>query len=226
MEGDFFMKKYKKQIFGIIFIIFTIVSIAWSFTDTSGEKPKEIVIEKVKTKENKVEESKQSKTIVDVKGAVNAPGVYELTEENNVIDAINAAGGLREDSDTSNINLSKKLKDEMVIIVYTAGEVQNMKENSKIVCPKVNDVCVTKEDEKAILEDEKNTLEDSKKGIININTATKEELMTLPGVGESKANLIIEYREKNGNFITIEDIKNVTGIGDSLFEKIKDSITV
>ena len=213
------MKKYKKQIFGITFIIFTVISILWSVTDTTEEKPKEIVKEKVKTKENVVEKPKQTKVIVDVKGAVNAPGVYELTEENNVIDAVNAAGGLREDSDTNNINLSKKLKDEMVIIVYTIGEVQNMKEASKITCPPVNDVCVTKDDEKAVLEDEET-------GIININEATKENLMTLTGIGESKANAIIEYREKNGNFESIEDIKNVPGIGDSLFEKIKDSITV
>lgn len=212
------MKKYKKQLFRFLFIIFTVISIFWSVTDTIEEKPKEIVKETVKTKENK-EEKTENRVIVDVKGAINSPGVYELTEENNVIDAINAAGGLREDSDTSNINLSKKLKDEMVIIVYNVSEVQNMKEKDKIVCPPVNDVCVTKEDEKAKLEDEET-------GSININTATKEQLMTLSGVGESKANAIIEYREKNGNFENVEDIKNVSGIGDNLFEKIKDNITV
>ena len=214
------MKKYKKKIFGVLFVVFAILSITWSVMDTE-ESTQKIVKEPVKTKEKKEdkEEVQDEKVIVDVKGAVNAPGVYELTVKNNVIDAVNAAGGLRGDSDTSNINLSKKLRDEMVIIVYTVSEIQNMKERENIVCPKVNDACVTKEDEEALLESEES-------GLININTATKEELMTLTGVGEAKALAITEYRDKNGNFETIEDIKKVPGIGESLFEKIKDSITI
>lgn len=216
------MKKYRKKIFVITFAIFTILSIIWSFTDTEIEEPKKEVSETIKTKENKEEKKETTnKVIVDVKGAINSPGVYELTKDNNVFDAINKAGGLREGSDTSNINLSKKLKDEMVIIVYTSAEIAEMKNESNVVCPPVNNACTTKQDEEALLEESK-----EEGGLININTATKEELLTLSGVGETKAEAVIKYREENGKYENIEDIKKVSGIGDSLFEKIKDNITV
>ncbi len=222
MEGDFFMKKYKKKIFVIVFVLFALISIVWSVSDTETIEPKKEVSEVVKRKENKEEEkSTSNKVIVDVKGAVNNPGVYELTSDNNVFDSINMAGGLRADSDTSNINLSKKLVSEMVIIVYTNAEIQEMKNEKKVVCPPVNNACVSEEDEGALLESD-----DEDSGLVNINTASKEELLTLSGVGESKALAIIKYREENGAFETLEDIKKVSGIGDSLFEKIKDSITV
>ena len=131
------------------------------------------------------------------------------------------AGGLRKDSDTSNINLSKKLTDEMVIIVYTKKEIQEEKNKNEIVCPPCNNACIKEEDEKAkIITDKTNNTK------ININTATMEELQTLNGIGEAKAKAIIEYRNKNEKFKTIDEIKNVTGIGESAFEKIKDSITV
>lgn len=213
------MKKYKKKIFAGLFLLFTVFVIFWSLDDGDYEESKKEVKEVVKTE--KKEEVKNDKVIVDVKGEVNAPGVYELTSQNNVNDAINIAGGLTDSSDTSNINLSKKLSDEMVIIVYSKEDIRLMKEEKKIVCPEVNNACVTSSDEKAILEED--TIEN---GLVNINSAGKEQLMTLNGVGESKAKAIIEYREKNGEYQIIEDIKNVPGIGDSLFEKIKDQITV
>ena len=144
-----------------------------------------------------------------------------------VIDAIELAGGLTNNADTSVINLSKKLTDEMVIIIYSKNQVKNFestKEKEKVVQDKCiqenenalkNDACIVEEKTK-----DTNTIQ----GKVNINTASLEELQTLPGVGESKAKSIIEYREKQ-KFKTIEDIKNVTGIGDSLFAKIKENIT-
>ena len=147
-----------------------------------------------------------------------------------MIDAINASGGLTEKSDTSIINLSKKLHDEMLIIVYTFDEIKeyknknlemeeiNKKMSEKLVCPdKSNDSCINN--------NSKNN-EVSSNSKVSINTATLDELMSISGIGESKAKEIIKYREENGNFETIDEVTNVSGIGDALFEKIKDSITV
>ena len=215
-----FIKKHKGKIFIIIFIIFTAYTVidTYSLKEPKEEK-KEVTIKK-QAKENK--ETVSQKVLIDVKGEVNTPGVYELTVDNTVIDAIKKAGGLTSQSDTSNINLSKKLEDEMVIIVYSKEEIKEM--NKEIECPPCNDVCVTKEDEKALLE-EKET-EEKITGKVNLNEADIEALQTLDGIGEVKAKAIIDYRDKNGPFKQIEDIKNVSGIGDSVYEKIKDNITV
>lgn len=185
------------------------------------------------TKEKKeVGESKdinEYKTLfVDVKGSVNMPGVYEIDEGKRIIDAINLAGGLTENADTINLNLSEKLTDEMYIIVYSKEEIYNYKKNIEksneeikcasveCICPDVkNDACINKED---------NNTEKVSNDKVSINNASKEELTNLPGIGESKAEAIISYRNENGNFQNIEDIKNVTGIGDALFEKIKEKI--
>ena len=138
------------------------------------------------------------------------------------------AGGLLESANTNVINLSKRVVDEMVIIVYTNEEIENYQKDSEVItefvyieipceCPDtMNDACITEKEE---IKNEENEL-------VSINTASKDELMTLSGIGESKANSIIEYREEHGIFEAIEDIMNVSGIGESAFEKIKNQITV
>lgn len=215
-----FIKKHKGKIFIIIFIIFTAYTVIDTYSLKEPKEGKKEVTIKKQAKEDK--ETVSQKVLIDVKGEVNTPGVYELTVDNTVIDAIKKAGGLTSQSDTSNINLSKKLEDEMVIIVYSKEEIKEM--NKEIECPPCNDVCVTKEDEKALLE-EKET-EEKITGKVNLNEADIEALQTLDGIGEVKAKAIIDYRDKNGPFKQIEDIKNVSGIGDSVYEKIKDNITV
>ena len=173
-------------------------------------------------------EEKKSSVFVDIKGAVNNPGVYELSSDKKIIDVIELAGGLLEKADTSIINLSKKVKDEMCIIIYTIDEINNYKKEllpskkiikeieERIICPDTtNDGCINLNVEKEQIED----------GKININTSSLEELMTLPSIGEAKAKNIIEYR-KNNKFEKIEDILNVKGIGNSVFEKIKDNIEI
>lgn len=139
---------------------------------------------------------------VDIKGSIVNPGVYEVSNSDRINDVINKAGGLLEDANTSNINLSKRVKDEMVIVISNN---QNVEEE--------------------VIDFETNNYTESNNSLVSINSASKEELMSLSGIGESKALAIIKYRE-NQKFNSIEDIKNVNGIGDSLFEKIKDSITV
>lgn len=184
-----------------------------------------------KPKEVKAEESnKTCAYFVDIKGSVNNPGVYEVDCNKRVIDVINIAGGLTDNADTTILNLSKKVKDEMYIIVYSNDEIKEYKQKllpskeiikqveEKIICPdNSNDAC-----EKTNTSSKKEEVKVD--GKININTATKDELMTLTGIGESKADKIIEYRNSN-KFSTIDDIKNISGIGESIFNKIKDNIT-
>lgn len=136
---------------------------------------------------------------VDIKGCIKNPGVYKLVKGSRVKDVIELAGGLTSDSDTSNINLAKIIEDEMVININSVND--NSGNNYGMNSTNLSD-------------------------LININTASLEQLMTLSGIGESKAKSIISYREENGNFKAIEDITKVSGIGQALYEKIKDYITV
>ena len=228
----YFIKKYFKYIFTFFICIMLFVIV---YENNNN-------IEKVSAKENnsitKKEDKKESDStiFVDVKGAVNNPGVYELESGKRVINAINKAGGLSSNANSININLSKKLTDEMVIIVYTKNEILNYKNGGNVktiscasnecVCPDSNnDACISKTSSNSKSLGSKAIIKNSNSKV-SINSASKEELMTLNGVGEAKAQKIIEYREKNGQFKSIEDIKNVSGIGDSMYEKIKDSITL
>jgi competence protein ComEA len=170
---------------------------------------------------------------VDIKGAVANPNVYKVKPDARIIDVIGLAGGLTNDADTSVLNLSKKVNDEMFIIIYTKSEIENFKNKgittNEVIkyiekscdCPDptINDSCITD-----ITEDDSEDEISATK--IDLNNATKEELMILPGIGEAKALAIIEYRNTSGLFEKIEDVKNVTGIGDSIFDKIKDYITL
>ena len=174
------------------------------------EKASEKDIEKVEEKDIEI-----SKVIVDIKGMVNNPGVYEVESGKRVNDVINMAGGLLEGADTSNINLAKIVVDEMTIIIYSKEEVleKYKKEVCICDCPEItNDACITEEKEN--------------NNLININTGDIKVLMSLDGLGEAKARAIIEYRDKNGLFKDISELKNVPGIGEAIFEKIKDYITV
>ncbi len=164
---------------------------------------------------------------VDLKGAVAAPGVYEMREGSRVNDVIYQAGGTLENADLSRINLSKHIEDEMVIIVYTKEEMaayQNAQTKIEYVyiepectCPDdVNDACI---EPKPSHPDA--TLSEK----ISLNEATQKELEMLSGIGEAKAKIIIEYRE-NKPFETIEELKDIKGIGEKIFEKIKDYITI
>ena len=168
------------------------------------------------------------------KGAVKKPGVYILDEGSIVNDAIVASGGITSSGVTSNINLSKKLKDEMVIYIFSKSEIAKQNTNNKLVCevPKctceqiVVDKDIEASKEKESLGESYASVEKTISNKISINTDSIADLTTLSGIGEAKAKAIIEYRKANGNFATIEDIKKVPGISDNIYEKIKDYITV
>ena len=137
---------------------------------------------------------------VDIKGAVKKPGVYQMKAGDRVKDAIDAAGGLTAEADSQKVNLAQRVEDQMVIVVPKVGE------EAEAIPAGVT------------------SKETSKEGKVNINTATVEELKTLKGVGEKKAEAIIEYRKKNGSFKTKEDLMKVRGIGKKLFESFEERI--
>lgn len=161
-------------------------------------------VEETEIDGNNVEEGLQDTLlIVDVKGAVKNPGVYEATEGDRVNDIIKKAGGMLDKGEKNGVNLAMKVADEMIIYVPYIGE-----------------------EDSIISESGNQTSLSSDEGLININNASETELTELPGVGPSKAAAIIEYREQNGGFSTKEDIKNISGIGEKTYEKLEAFITI
>lgn len=172
-----------------------------------------------------------SEVLVDVKGAVKKPGVYRLSSDSVVNDAIELAGGLKSGASTKYINLSKKVLNEMVIMVYTSSEINKMNNNSLETCVAASENVKNCEGSSIVVTGDKNSnqVNDTSETInsndkISINTASKDELMKLDGVGESKALAIIEYRNTNNGFKTLEELMNVSGIGEKAYSKIKDNI--
>ncbi len=228
-----FTYRHKKEIilcfFGIVLLL-VIGFIFINFSFNKKDNPKNEIV--LHTKKNKNEDEKKTDDSgnyyqVDIKGEVNNPNIYTVEEGSRVIDVIRLAGGLTENADTSVLNLSKKVFDEMVIIVYSYEEVTNFTvtlEQEK----EQQDACLNKSEiinGACILDSESdNSIVDS--GKISLNTATLEELMTLIGIGEAKANAIIKYREEVGSFQNIEELKEVDGIGESIFDNIKENITI
>lgn len=150
------------------------------------------------------QEAVSATCFVYVCGAVKHPGVFELPKGSRVYEAIALAGGLCEDAYRKGINQAQKIEDGDMIEVLTVEEQQ---ESEKTASP------VSAE-------------EQSTDGLVNLNTATKEQLMSLNGIGEAKAANIIAYRESNGRFSAIEEIMNVNGIGQGVYAKVKDHIKI
>ena len=224
----YYIEKYKFILILLIFIIILIGIITYKFINKKEEIKALEIMEDVN---EEIKEETPKKLKVDIKGYVVNPGVYELEENSRVIDVINKAGGLVENANTEYINLSKRIVDEMIIIIYSNSDVEKYKETDKeviyiqyeCVCPdNKNDACINKDD--VVNTNGTTKSENIFNDKVSINTGTLEELMTLEGIGESKAEKIIEYRNKNGEFQVLEDIMNVSGIGESAYSKIKDNI--
>ncbi|MFQ5617277.1 MAG: helix-hairpin-helix domain-containing protein [Anaerolineales bacterium] len=152
--------------------------------------------------------------VVHVTGAVAEPGVYELPVDSRVQDALDAAGGALPEADTSGLNLAARLADGSQIRVGTLPSTTQDASPSAIITPT------------SIPDSSAPPGTPDAGAIVNINTATQRELETLPGIGPVTAQKIIAYRKENGDFETIENIVNVSGIGPATFDKIKDRITV
>lgn len=225
------IKKFKYPI-TIILIIGIIISIIILKRNLNNQKDKIIPSENellLKKEEEPNNQETEKICHVDIKGAINKPGVYQIDCQKNVNDIINIAGGLTDKANTSVINLAKKVSDEMVIYIYTDEEVKNSNVVDTVVkvidkecsCPNIkNDGCINTE-----IDQEIGNGSDSSNKLVNINTASLEELQKIPGVGEQKAKSIIEYRNSSGKFKNIDEILNVNGIGDKLYEQIKIYIT-
>lgn len=195
------IRKYIYIITIIIFIIFCIMVIIRKRELKDNNVNYKVNKEDIIVNNDKINDEEEY-IYIDIKGEVINPNVYKIKKGLRVIDVINLAGGLTEESDTSNINLSKIVTDEMVIVIKS-------KNNEEVYIDSDVDINNNNNNNK----------------LIDINTCTIDELLTLPGIGESKANNIIEYRKKN-KFNTINDIMNVSGISESLFNKIKEYIKV
>ena len=147
---------------------------------------------------------------VDVKGAVKNPGIYQLKKTSRINDAIQKAGGLTTDADSKSVNLAQKLTDEAVVYVAT------MSENAASIASGAGQSSTSGTSEVA-----------SQKGNkVNLNTADLSELQTISGIGQKRAQDILEYREANGKFNSVDDLKNVSGVGAKTLEKLKEYVTV
>lgn len=173
--------------------------------------------------ETNIEENEDdTKIFVHVTGAVKNEGIVEIKEEGRIADAVEAANGFTEEADISQINLAYKLEDGQKIYIPSIKD-EKIKEEEKVL---EKEYVTDEAGDDIIIEDDISSVKSKKDGKININTAMESELEEIPGVGESTAKKIIEYRKNNGKFKEIEDIKNVSGIGDSKFENMKEKICV
>ncbi|GAA0859532.1 MULTISPECIES: helix-hairpin-helix domain-containing protein [Clostridium] len=213
------MRVDKKGI-GLILIALVIGAVAFTIYITNGRDTLkkndtstmfvdegETEQEKSKDKDGKEEiPLKDKKIAVDIKGEVKKPGVYYVNDGSIILDLINEAGGTTNKANLDSINRAQKLKENECIVIPNIDDVNN---DVMVATKGLTNNSSKKEDDK-----------------VNINTADVNELNKLNGVGPSKANAIIKYREENGSFKSIEDIKNVSGFGEATFEKIKDSISI
>lgn len=189
----------KAAVIGGILLILVGVGGLFSKKEVSMEET-EVVVTTMLAEKTEVSTTQETVIFVDIKGEVRNPGVYQMKVGDRVKDALEAAGGLTAEADSQKVNLAKRLEDQMVIVVPKVGE-----EAEEIPAGETRN-------------------EATKEGKVNINTATVEELKTLKGVGEKKAEAIIEYRKKNGSFQTKEDLMKVRGIGKKLFESFQERI--
>lgn len=200
-----------------IAIITIFLSVFLFYNISSSETEKQILSLNEFTHEEESNEIKiedvQENIFVEIKGEVLNPDVYELEKGSIVRDLILISGGLTEIGDTSNINQARELQDGECIVVLSKQEILDMKNSSNEILKVDN---VSSFNVESFFDDDK----------VNINTASKEELKTLSGIGDGLAEAIISYREENNGFNTIDDIKNVSRIGDKTFEKFKDKIIV
>ncbi|MCI8352702.1 MAG: hypothetical protein HFJ58_03750 [Clostridia bacterium] len=178
--------------------------------DIVSENDKEQNIENVENQQAEI-----NLIIIHIAGEVKNPGIVKIKEGARIADVIEEAGGLTERANITNINLAYVIEDGQKITIPSKENIEEKESQNEYI---------SSESVQGIIEENPKT--SSKTTIVNINKASKEELQTLQGIGESTATKIIEYRKQNGEFKQTEDIKNVPGIGDSKFEAIKDNIKV
>ena len=224
------MKKINKKIVVYIIIISVIALIIYEVAIK-----KENLIENI-TDINTIETSEENETkeqekvditkgiMVYITGEVKNPGIYELEENSRIKDVIEEAGGLKETADITDINLATILQDEDKITIPTKDKTMEEKQNTERI--QSNKQSKTTEKSQNTTSISTNTTGKNQNTKVNINTATQTELETLPGIGPSIASKIVSYRKENGKFKSIEEIKKVSGIGESKYANIKGLIKV
>ncbi len=208
------MRGKKRVILLWVMLSYTVIIMAGCKSDVKEdhlvcvEQPDILPDEEQQAEEDAAPDTVEEETgiiYVDVCGEVNHPGVYQLTSENRVYEAIEKAGGLTKNAAAVCVNQAEKLTDGQQIYVLSKDEMK---------------------DSQGSVGNASSSGVSASDGRVNLNTASKEELMTLSGIGEVKADAIIRYREEHGSFQSVEDIKKIEGIKDGVFNKIKDCITV
>ncbi len=222
MKKNLIKSILKIALLGVVILVIYLISNLTGCSAKKDQKEKSIVVsedseiiaqreaDESETDEPETEEPRR--IFVYMCGAVNKPGVYELPSGARVFEAINMAGGLREDALATAINLASFLEDATKIYIPTVDEAQLIDEQYAY-----NDQAYN---------EELNTSNANSQGLININTADSNELQRLNGVGPKLAGAIVRYRDENGAFATKEEIKKVSGIGDGIFAKLENEITV
>lgn len=214
----------QKKIIAIILIILVVIAYYYFYLRDTTEEISNQDLEVNNTQEN----NQTNETIVvHVSGAVNIEGIVELASGSRIANAIEKAGGVKENADMTDINLAYLLEDGMKIHIPTKEETEANKNNENTPAESyVTAASGGVNSKEATNSTPSSSTSDTASKKVNINTATQEELDALPGIGPSIAAKIIDYREQNGKFNSIEEIKEVSGIGDAKYEKIKDSITI
>jgi competence protein ComEA len=199
------IKKYDKRWYGLLFVVLAAVITILFRNNEITEKEQAPIVEVEQSIPKAAEEGKvegETKTVmVDIKGAVVHPGVYEIRDTARVNDVVAMAGGFTKEADMTKVNLAAKVYDEMMIYVPARGETS--------VPPAAASSFQANDSNK-----------------VYINTASEQEILQLPGIGRTKAQAIIAYRQEHGPFQRAEDLLNVTGIGEKTLERIKEHIVV
>lgn len=191
---------YKFKLTSVLSIV-AVSIMAITFTGCESDGPKLVPVSAdAISEENEVVYS--DTVFVHISGAVCTPGVYELEKGSRLYDVVSLAGGFTEDADTEYANLAEVLNDGEKYVIYTRDEVERFETGDSNLSVYTSD------------------------GLLDINLASKEDFMELEGIGASKAQAIINYRDEHGEFSCIEDIKNVSGIGDGIYSRIQTYITV
>lgn len=212
----------KKTIIFISIIIVCVIGTYYLFIKEKEyiENDSNLIVSNGIEKEDKENDTKdieeKNKIVVYIAGAIKNEGVYELEENSRITDIIEKAGGLTDDANINNINLAYILQDGVKVYIPKDNDKNEIKDETNIY--------VSKENGESNIDN--GTSVETKNSKININTATQTELETLPGIGPSTATKIINYRKENGKFNSIEELKKVSGIGDSKYNKIKEMIRI
>lgn len=200
--------KLKKVLAIFIVLVFALSSYIYQFYFENSieiEDNDSLAFEMKEKVENSTSSS-EKKIIVHLSGAVARAGVYQISQDDRLIDLIKAAGGLSDNADLKNVNLAAALLDGQKIIIPSEN---NIKEDAEFIEQKVEDYYIN-----------------TQSGLVNINRADLNQLTKLNGIGQSKAQAIIKYREKNGLFKNKESLINVSGIGEKTLENIRDEISI